>query len=339
MLFGIYPGSVAGDDAGGLAAGRPDDPDRIAAAVADLQGQPGQRFLIRAYLRFDDKTLLGGPHSTSTPADATRYAGDGRRLDLVVQYQSRSGDVAGYCTFLREVIEQYGAVTDRLQVTEEPNVTGNPVLDGYYPKVIDALAVGVSTAKDHARQRGYRHLEVGFNTTPLFGAATTFIAELTRQAGERFLADLDYVGLDFFPDVFQPIPEPDLAGAVEWMLRRHRNETLVPAGLGHVPLRITEHGWPTGPDRSPERQAQVVNTVVRTVAEAAAELRIDGYSYFAMRDADSSRTGLFHQFGLLTDDYARKSAFDVYRNLIKEFGGQRESWTALPARNRPDIPT
>ncbi|MFG3705136.1 hypothetical protein ACGF7U_10455 [Micromonospora sp. NPDC047670] len=320
MLFGIYPGSVTGDDAGGIAAGRPDDPQQIATALADLQGRPGRPFLVRAYLTFHDRTPRGGPHPTATPPDAARYAGDGRRLELVAQYRSDSGDVAGYCDFVREVIDQYGAVTDRLQITEEPNVPGNPVLDGYYPNVADAVVAGVSAAREHARRLGHRHLRVGFNTTPLFGPAASFIADLTRRGGPDFVADLDYVGLDFFPDVFHPVAVADLAGAVEWLLRRHRVEALTPAGLGAVPLRITEHGWPTGPDRPAARQAEVVDIVLRTLAAVAPELLVDGYSHFALRDADSTRASLFHRFGLLTDDYTRKPAFDVYRKLVEELG-------------------
>ncbi|MCF6422913.1 hypothetical protein [Amycolatopsis tucumanensis] len=43
------------------------------------------------------------------------------------------------------------------------------------------------------------------------------------------------------------------------------------------------------------------------------------YTHFALRDADSANPGLFHQFGLLRDDYTAKPAFDTYRKLIAEF--------------------
>lgn len=129
------------------------------------------------------------------------------------------------------------------------------------------------------------------------------------------------MGLDFFPDVFRPVPAPDLAATVEGLLRHRRDAVLAPAGLGRLPLHITEHGWPTGPDRSPERQAEVVDTVVRTVAAHARTLGLSGYTHFALRDADSARPGLFHRFGLTTDDYTPKPAFDAYRALVEEFGG------------------
>ncbi|WP_371496181.1 hypothetical protein OG871_10375 [Kitasatospora sp. NBC_00374] len=318
LLFGIYPGSVTGDDAGGLAAGPPDDPAAVSAALDLLQGRPGRPFLVRAYTAFDDTTRTGSPHPTATPADATRYAARGRRLDLVAQYRSAAGDVDGYCEFLRDLVEQYGDATATLQVTEEPNITSNPTLDGYYPAVTEAIVRGVAAAKARARELGHTHLKVGFNTTPLFGPAASFVTGLTTRGGPDFLRDLDYVGLDFFPDVFRPIDAAELAPSVAGLLRHHRASVLAPAGLGHLPLHITEHGWPTGPGRSPDRQAQVVGTAVRAVAHHAAELRLSGYTHFALRDADSAQPGLFHRFGLTTDDYTPKPAFDVLRGLVEE---------------------
>ncbi|NIH78560.1 hypothetical protein [Amycolatopsis viridis] len=311
MLFGIYPGGVTGTDSGDLTAGPPDDPARILGALTELHG--ARPFLVRAYLGFDDSTS-DGPHETATPAGASRYAGDGRSLDLVAQYQSPSGDVSGYCAFVRRLVEQYGAITSTLQITEEPNVPGNPTLDGYYPKVIEAIIAGVAAAKERARELGHDHLRVGFNTTPLFGPGASFIADLVAAGGAEFVRDLDYVGLDFFPDVFRPVEPDELGAAVAGLLHHHRENVLVPAGLAGIPVHITEHGWPTGPDRPPARQAEVVDTVVRAVVAAGAVC----YTHFALRDADSTQAGLFHRFGLMTDDYTPKPAFGVYRDLIAE---------------------
>ncbi|MEU8134971.1 hypothetical protein [Streptodolium elevatio] len=319
MLFGIYPGGVTGDDTGGLAGGPPDDPALVSNALDSLQGQPGRPFLVRAYIGFDDTTRLGEPHATATPAAAAQYAVRGRRLDLVAQYQSAAGDVDGYCDFLRELVEQYGAVTSTLQVTEEPNVTSNPTLDGYYPAVHEAIVRGVSAVKTRARELGYTGLRVGFNTTPLFGLATSFVTDLTNLGGASFTADLDYVGLDFFPDVFQPVDASDLPHVVEGLLRHHRDLVLAPSGLGHLPLHITEHGWPTGPERRPHRQADVVETVVKVIAAQSKQLHLSGYTHFALRDADSAQTGLFHQFGLTTDDYSPKPAFETMKMLVERF--------------------
>ncbi|MER7970809.1 hypothetical protein ABTX35_17765 [Streptomyces sp. NPDC096080] len=320
LLFGIYPGGAAGDDTGGLAQGPPDDPARVSYLLDRLQGRPGRPFLVRAYTAFDDITRPGGPHATAAPADAARYAVRGRRLDLVAQYRSLTGDVDGYCAFLCELVEQYGAVTDTLQVAEEPDVTSNPVLDGCYPRVREAIVRGVPAARARARELGHTHLRFGFNTTPLLGPAASFVTELTGLGGAEFTDALDYVGLDFFPDVFHPVAASDLAGAVEGLLRHHREAVLAPAGLGRLPLHITEHGWPTGPGRPEHRQADVVETVVEALAAQRERLHLSGYTHFALRDADTAGAGLFHRFGLTTDDYTPKPAFDCVRMLVERFG-------------------
>jgi hypothetical protein len=79
---------------------------------------------------------------------------------------------------------------------------------------------------------------------------------------------------------------------------------------------ITEHGWPTGPGRTPQRQAEVLRTVIDVIARSASALNITGYIHHALRDARSAGSGLFCQFGLMTDDYTPKPAFHAYRDLI-----------------------
>ena len=339
LTFGIYPGSAAGSDTGEVVSGPPDDPARIVRALDDLQGHDRHPLVVRAYRVFADADDRDRRSPAENPLAPVRYTGQGRSLDLVVQYQSRRGDTAGYCSFLRSVVAEHGPVISTLQVGEEPNVTGNPSLDGYYPAATEAVIAGVSAAKDEARRLGHRHLQVGFNTTLLFGPAASFIDRLTQAGGQRFVDDLDYVGLDFFPDVFRPVPPGRLEAVTEGVLGQHRQDVLGPAGLGAVPLRITEHGWPTGPGRPPERQAQVVRTVVTTVAGNAGPLGLAGYTHFALRDADSENPGLFHQFGLMTDDYTPKPAFHAYRELIGALspgaGGRRGRPGSRPGTGTP----
>lgn len=108
---------------------------------------------------------------------------------------------------------------------------------------------------------------------------------------------------------------------MEWLLRTYRSDTLPLAGIGDiVPIRICENGWPTGPGRSEERQADVLDTLVRTVDRLRTELTITHWELFALRDADSSKDDLFHQFGVLRDDYTLKLAYHTLRALITELG-------------------
>jgi hypothetical protein len=242
MEFGIYPGGVTGDDKGDLAAGPADDPAEILAALRALRA--GRPFLVRGYLAFTDP----GRHRTQTPQSLEQYAGEGRRLDVVAQYQSDSGDVAGYLEFVRDILRRLGPVISTLQITEEPNVPGNPTLDGYYP------------------------------------------------------------------DVFRPAPDPGAITA--GLLKLHRDLMTAASIPASVPPHITENGWPTGPGRTPERQAEVLHAVLTTVISHSAALNLGAYLHFTLRDAHSSQESLFHRFGLLRDDYTPKPAFAVYQHLI-----------------------
>ena len=54
---------------------------------------------------------------------------------------------------------------------------------------------------------------------------------------------------------------------------------------------------------------------LRRLPEGAHEIP---YELFGLRDADSSKDDLFHQFGILRDDYTSKPAFTVYKDLIRQ---------------------
>jgi hypothetical protein len=326
LRFGVYPGGAAGNDAGGLASGPPDDPAAIRRALDALEAGTDTRLLIRAYTAFDDAR---GPDATGilAPLGAEQYAERGRLLDLVVQYRSRAADVSGYARFVRNAVRRFGAIAATLQITEEPNVRGNAVLDGDYPDVLRAIVAGVAAARDEARACGFTHLRVGVNTTPLFGPASGFYGELVGTGGRPLVDGLDYIGLDMFPDVFGPVPGGDIRAATRGLLAWHRREILTPAGLGHLPLHVTEHGWPTGPGRTPDRQAAVLREVIETLLEAHEALGVSSYELFSLRDAESSGASLFHGFGIMTDRYVAKPAFDVLRDLIAQ--GQTAAPTAV----------
>ncbi|MFD7003801.1 hypothetical protein ACFWA5_48110 [Streptomyces mirabilis] len=323
LHFGIYPGGILGDDQGIVHPVRPDLPDRIAEALDALQGDTAT-LLVRAYQSFAATVT---PLEPPTPADPETYLQRGRKLDLVLQFREPSGELEGWLEFVREAVRTGGPHLASVQICEEPNAD-LPVVDGSIPNVLNALVEGVVAAKQEARALGHS-LAVGFNAVPTFNPADTFWSELGALADDRFRQSLDYVGLDFFPDVFRPIAAEQLAEAVTAVLTAFRRSDLRKAGIpDSVAIRICENGWPTGPGRSEQQQAAVLETVVRTVAALVADLNIDGYSFFALRDADSTAEGLFHRFGLLRDDYTPKPAFETYRRLINELGNSR----VMPAR-------
>src|SRR3954449_9894948 len=93
MRLGVYTGGAAGGEGAVGTVGPPDDPERIQTVLADLSVP-----LVRCYTGFWDPP----GRDWDTPADPLRYATDGRGLDLVLQYQSASGDVAGFVEFVQE---------------------------------------------------------------------------------------------------------------------------------------------------------------------------------------------------------------------------------------------
>jgi hypothetical protein len=317
LTFGIYPG-MTGTEAGFIGAAQ-HDPGRTAEAVCRLQGDPGRPFLVRVYALYEGK----GRDEYLTPADVTRYVGGGRRLDYVLCYRSPDGDLDDWARFVREAVGRHGPHLGALQVTEEPNnpdaATGG---NGGFPGVRQAIIDGVIAAGDEARRQGLG-VQVGFNACPTFNPGDDFWPDVASRVGPAFLDALDYVGLDFFPDVFRPVPFTGLREAVLSVLSHFRAVNLAAGGIpASVPIRVTEHGWPTGPGRPDERQAAVLETVVRAVHEVRGAVNVTHYEFFALRDGNSSNPGMGYQFGLLRDDYAPKPAFDRYRELIAELGAE-----------------
>jgi hypothetical protein len=315
FTFGIYPGGAVGDDRGLVEPRHPDDPALITRALDELHGDaPG--FLVRAYLPYRPPAGTG---ERPVPADPERLLGTGRRLELVLGYRDPAGDLDGWLAFVRDAISTHGERIGLLQICEEPNAD-LPCLDGGTPGVRRALVHGVVTAAEHARALGL-DLAVGFNAVPTLGPDLSFwqeVAAIAAAEASAFHDALGYVGFDFFPDVFRPIAPADLGRAVEAVLTDLRERCLPAAGIGpHVPLRIAENGWSTGGERTEQRQAEVVQTVLTTVLGLGDRLNITGYSHFCLRDADSASSSLYYGFGLLRDDYTPKPAFAVYRRACR----------------------
>jgi hypothetical protein len=316
LTFGIFPGLIGTEEGLVGQAPRLRDPARTDEALGRLQA-PGRPFLVRGYVLYTG----AGRAEYMTPEDLTHYVRGGRRGDCVLCFRPPDGDLDDWERFVRQAVRRYGPHLEALQVAEEPN---NPNAaaggDGGFPRVRQAVVAGVIAAKDEARRQGL-NVRVGFNATPSFDPADNFWQGLATRISPAFLDALDYVGLDFFPDVFRPVAPADLRPAVEGVLTHFRNVNLAASGIpASVPVCVTENGWPTGPGRPDERQADVLETVVRAVHGLRAALNITHYEFFALRDPDSSTPAPNIQFGLLRDDYTPKPAFDRFRGLIAELG-------------------
>jgi hypothetical protein len=312
LTFGVFPLGLAGSP-DGVASGAPDDFDQIASAVQYLQGD-GPPLLPRMYV------IWTGAASTGSVLAQVQELAE-IPWDLVLCYRDPDGDVASWAGFAAEVVRGFGHQLAAVQVTGEADLTGIPdAADGAFPRADEALVRGVLAAAAAKRESGAT-AAVGFAVTPQVNpAGSVFWPAVARLGGPEFAAAVDYAGLDMYPDVFgPPLTLDQLDGAVDWLLRSFREEALPIAGIGPMtPIRICENGWPTGPGRSPEQQADVLETVVRAVHARREELNVTHWELFTLRDADSSNDGLFHQFGVLRDDYSPKPAFERLRGLFRE---------------------
>lgn len=301
----------------GVAMGPPDDFEAIGQAFAELAGDGGS-LLPRMYV------VWSGPASSEVVlAQVVQLAAIGIPLDLVLCYRDPGGDVAAWTEFVAQVVARHGRALAAVQVTGEPNLTwAGTAADGAFPGARRALVQGVLAAAATKREVGAT-AAIGFAVVPdIDPAASGFWPEVRDTGGAPFAAALDYAGIDIYPDVFGPrIAPADLPTAVDRLLRDFRDRDLATAAVpASVPIRICENGWPTGPGRSEEQQAAVLERIIRTVHRVRAELNVTHWELFTLRDADSSRDDLFHRFGILRDDYSRKPAFYTLQKLIAELG-------------------
>jgi hypothetical protein len=250
-------------------------------------------------------------------------------LDLAICFRSNDDDMQDWRAFIKNIINQYKNILVKIQITEEPN---NPDTssggDGSSLHVKQAIIEGIFAAKEIITALGL-DIQIGFNAVISFNPQDTFWRDFAALSSAAFIKALDYIGLDFYPDVFRPLPHNlSLKDAVIGVLQHYRNSNLLEGGIpSYLPLHITENGWPTNKDRSEERQAFVIQQIIETVFEMRETFNITHYEFFNLRDIDSSgsniqaqieSSGNNFQFGLLHDDYSQKQAYQVYKNLIRQ---------------------
>ncbi|RII34563.1 hypothetical protein D2A34_15605 [Clostridium chromiireducens] len=324
LIFGIYPLSVAGTPFG-LAVGPKDNYEKIEIALRDLRGE-SKKLFTRSYLIYTKEW------ESKMLSNADYYRDNGLLGDLVIgcgdwtQQKEIEIEFENWLGFIRKVIDRYGSYLASIQITNEPNLS---FMEGSKPYIIEALAKGVITAKKEAQKRNLP-IRIGFGSVPEGPAAVDIFWEnLAKAGGKKFSDSVDFVGHNFYVDVFEdkPLDLNEIPLAVEKILRNLREKNLITAGIPtSVPIRVTENGWPTGKnpvaniERTYERQTEALETIISTVYNLRNELNISHYELFGLRDADSSKEDLFHQYGIMRDDYSPKPAYDTFKRLIQELG-------------------
>ncbi|MGW7532349.1 hypothetical protein [Amycolatopsis sp. NPDC054798] len=309
ITFGVWPGVVSTDlvRLETFVDAPPEDVERTAEALRDF-AKGTERFYVRCYRGYR------GPHQP-TPPDPVPYLGDGRVVDYVLGYSSPEADPDGFADAVRAAVREVAELGGgKLQVCEEVNVAAP--LDGGSPGCYDALAAGLAAALDERTRLGV-DVAIGFNAAVAL-PGDPFWAAVRSAVDPEVLAGVDFLGLDFFPDVFRPVPFGDLADAVTYVVRSFR-ESAAEIGIpDSVPIHITETGWPTGPENSEEQQVLVMESVARTVFGLADEVGLDTYEIFGLRDGLSSGPRE-NRFGLLRDDYSPKPVYATVKQLVAEY--------------------
>jgi hypothetical protein len=203
-------------------------------------------------------------------------------------------DPAGFAGFVRGAVRDVAACGGgKVQVGEELNMPAP--LDGGCPGAFEAIGAGVAAALDE-RDRHDARVLVGVNSAGLPDPA--FWNRLAGAIGPHNTERLDYIGLDAFPDVFQPIPRENRPAAVTYLLRR---TVTAEAGIPEAtPIHITETGWPTDDQRTESAQAEVLAAVADAVI--ASDAGVQGCEWFGLRDGLTT-AAWSARFGILRDDY------------------------------------
>ena len=326
MRFGITPGVQTGQFFTGAVPPRtPEDPAKQLSGLDGLRA-PGAPFVLRLH-RFFWSDGEEGVRRFLALADF--YTQAGYLVELQLRYhpnEQQEGDIDAWVAYVRDVVRRFGENPRvvAIQVTNEVNITFSPdSSDGAHEGARDALIRGVIAAKDEARRRGHRQLEIGFNwayrTDP--GSEASFWNYLRDHGGPEFIAALDWVGVDAYPGTVFP-PAHTEGGERDGMVNAFSTFRCYAGQAGipdRIPIHVEENGWPTEPPaRSYEKQAEVAETLVRAVHDFRGTYNITDYRWFNLRDGDTTSANFQTQYGLMTDEYAEKPAYGVYRRLVGE---------------------
>jgi len=340
LRFGINPAGEAGAF-GPRVEPVPDDPARTLAALARLR-PPRASLVVRLNRFFWSDGEAGVQRFLAL---TRRYADAGHRVELQLRYHPRpdqEGKVGEFVAWVRDVVRRFGAdpAVVAVQVTNEVNLTFSPdSSDGAYAGARDALVQGVIAAKDEARLRGYDRLAIGFNWVYRMDPATedSFWSHLRDRGGPRFVAAVDWVGLDAYPGTFFPpveYPGGERDGMVSAMSQLRRC-FLPKAGIpDRVPIKVEENGWPTGPGRSEEHQVQAMRSMIGAVHDFRGTYNVTDYRWFDLRDHATSSANFQHHYGLLRDDYSEKPGFAAYRDLVRDLARDEPAAPATRGRVR-----
>jgi hypothetical protein len=319
----------------GIAPTGPSGPELLSRLVSLASKQ---RFLLHLYVPWHASYKSSPPWLQSTATQISSYARAGLSSELVVRYESDSGDASGYASFIGTLVQRYhhlpGLVA--LQVTNEADSPiDKAASDGGYPNVIQALVRGVETAAS-AVTRSRSHLVVGFNVADLpTQLLVDWFSALGKAGGPAFDRSVGFVGLDIYPGTYYPsLPQagsPSLASAasraVAGALESFRSSVLPAAGIGSsTSIELTEIGFATSTrwHHSDAEQSVLVRAFAEGACSVASRTGLAAFEWFDLTDAAAPSASLSNpsfalpwRFGLLRHDLEPKPAFSTYRSVVQ----------------------
>ncbi len=325
LRFGITPGVQTGQLTGGAIPPRtPEVPSKQLAALSMLRPKHAP-FVLRLHRLFWSDGEAGISRFLTL---ARRYTRHGYLVELQLRYHpsaAQEGHIGAWVRYVREVVDRFGSNRRviGIQVTNEANFgLSKDSSDSSYTGSRDALIRGVEAAKAEARKRRFRQLAIGFNWAYRGPPQQedSFWNYLRDHGGKPFVRALDWVGVDAYPGTFFPPADTPGGerGALVNAFSSFRCYAATPGIPKSVPIHVEENGYPTGPGRSYQKQADVMDTMVHAVNDFRGTFNVSDYRWFNLRDGDSTSTNFQTQYGLMTDEYVPKPAFGLYRKLVAQ---------------------
>ena len=111
-------------------------------------------------------------------------------------------------------------------------------------------------------------------------------------------------------------PSAGATGFIDHAFARLRAKLITGGIPTNVPLHVSESGYPTGPGRTEAMQSESLTASIMALHAARRTYDITNYTWFDLRDANSSTDSFQTHYGILRDDYSPKAAFAVYKSLV-----------------------
>ena len=274
----------------------PEDPPETLPLLADAETS-----LVRTDLPYDEPNALSFPHTAVL--QAAKNLGATPLLILDSWRAIQPTDVAAWTQFAQAAAKHYAGLTHYYEIDNEYNEISTGACAN---TDITANAQCYATLV----AQGYAAIRAGDpNAVVLIGAASMLKIQpwtdaLLTALAKQPLASWN-IAFSFHPYETHPEQVPSTVGAIRQLFAQH--------GLPHVPLWITEQGWPTCGSYSVSEAVQA-QYLVRAQVEAmvAGVAKSLWYEFVDLAAASSNREdcfGTLHNAGSSLGAYSPKQSY------------------------------